>query len=72
MCVGGGGAWWGVGGGMGCARFRKGHAEYSEKSLEGDGHSGWLSECFFIGRATYESYNNVAPDEIYTCFMPSK
>ena len=44
----------------------------SEKSLEGDGHSGLLSECFCIGRATYESYNNVAPNEIYTCFMSSK
>ena len=31
-----------------------------------------LSECFFIGRATYESYNNVASKEIYACFMPSK
>ena len=40
--------------------------EHSEKSLEGDGHSGLLSECFFIGRASYESYNNVAPNEIYT------
>ena len=44
----------------------------SEKSLEGDSHSGLLSKCFFIGRATYESYNNVAPNEIYTYFMPSK
>ena len=57
---------------MGCAWFRKGHAEHSEKSLEGDGHSGMLSECFFIGRATYESYNNIAPNEKYTCVMPSK
>ena len=47
----------------------KGHAE---KSLKGDGYSGLLSECFFIGRATNKSYNNVAPNEIYTCFMPSK
>ena len=44
----------------------------SKKSLEGDGHSGLLSECFFIVRATNESYNNVAPNEIYTCFMPMK
>ena len=46
--------------------------KHSEKSLEGDGHYGLLSECFFIGRATYESYNKVVPNEIYTFFMPSK
>ena len=65
MCVGGGGEGYGF-----C--LIQGHVEFSEKSLEGDGHSGLLSECFLIGRATYESYNNVAPKEIYTCFMPSK
>ena len=66
VCVGGGGGVWVV------PDSEKGHAEHSEKSLKGDGYSGLLSECFFIGRATYESYNNVAPTEIYTCFMPSK
>ena len=65
VCVGGGG--YGL-----CLIQKKGHAEHSEKSLKGHGYSGLLSECFFIGRATYESYNNVAPNEIYTCFMPSK
>ena len=61
---------WGEG--MGCARFRKGHAEHSEKSIEGNGHYGLLSDCFFIGCATYESYDNVVSNEINTCFMPSK
>ena len=59
-------------GGGGERGYWLGLIQKSEKSLEGDGHSGLLSECFCIGRATYESYNNVAPNEIYTCFMPSK
>ena len=58
---------WGGGGGMGCC-----HAEHNEKSLEGDGHYGLFLECFFIRHSSYESYNNVAPNEKYTCFMSSK
>ena len=38
----------GGGRGMGYAWFRKGHAEDSEKSIEGDGHYGLLSECTII------------------------
>ena len=30
---------------MGCVWFSEGYAEHSEKSLEGDGHNGLLSEC---------------------------
>ena len=45
---------------MGGDMFRTGHAEDSEKLLEGDGHYGLLSECYFIGCATYESHKNVA------------
>ena len=35
----------------------------SEKPIEGIGHYGVLSKRFFIGRATYESYKNVALNE---------
>ena len=37
----------------------------SEKSIEGNSQYGLLSECFFIGRATYESYKNVATKYIF-------
>ena len=60
------GDWWGRGEGLGCALFSKGHAEDSEKPIEGDGHYGLLSKCSSSDVKLMKAIKNVAPNEAYT------
>ena len=50
----------------------KGHAEHSEKSLKGDGYSGLLAECFFIGVLLMKAIITLHPTKYILASCPVK